>query len=180
MTVLPHAAGRAATQSGRHQEAKGWAWPPSATTPARSCVPFGDKHGITFPLLSDPRSTTIDAWGIRNREATGRSAGIPYPGTYVIDRNGVILSRAFEEAYQERDTAASILAGLTAGGPPAATAVLGKYLSARASASDAIAAPGQRVTLFLDVTPGKNVHVYAPGQPGVSSPSRSGSRPRET
>jgi DsbC/DsbD-like thiol-disulfide interchange protein len=128
---------------------------------------FTEKHGITFPLLSDPGSKTIDAWGIRNREATGRTAGIPYPGTYVIDRSGVIVSRAFESAYQERDTAASILASLQASADSAgATTVLGKYLSARVGGSDQVAAPGQRVTLTVDITPGKNVHVYAPGQHG--------------
>ena len=127
---------------------------------------FTQKHAITFPMLSDAGSKTIDAWGIRNREATGRTAGIPHPGTYVIDRSGVIVSRAFEDAYQERDTAASILAGLKgpAPGAPGATEVRGKYLTARVSASDRVAAPGHRVTLFVDATPGKNVHVYAPGQ----------------
>ena len=128
---------------------------------------FADKHGITFPLLSDAGSKTIDAWGIRNREATGRTAGIPHPGTFVIDQAGTIVSRAFESAYQERETAASILAGLQ---PPAAsasgTAVAGKYLSALTSASDRVAAPGHRLTLIADVTPGKNIHVYAPGQQG--------------
>ena len=78
------------------------------------------------------------------------------------------MSRSFEEAYQERDTAASILAGLapSAAGPPGATEVSGRYLTARVSVSDTVAAPGHRVTLFVDVTPGRNVHVYAPGQAG--------------
>lgn len=86
----------------------------------------------------------------------------------MIDRKGVIVSRSFEEAYQERDTAASILAGLapSAAGPPGATEVSGRYLTARVSVSDTVAAPGHRVTLFVDVTPGRNVHVYAPGQAG--------------
>jgi DsbC/DsbD-like thiol-disulfide interchange protein len=85
----------------------------------------------------------------------------------VIDRAGTIVSRSFEEAYQERDTAASILAGLTASSAaPGATDVRGKYLTARLSASDSVAAPGHRVILMLDVTPGKNIHVYAPGQAG--------------
>lgn len=110
----------------------------------------------------------IDAWGLRNHEATGRAAGIPHPGTFVVDRQGVIVSRAFEEAYQERDTAASILAGLTEASPvrQGATEVTGKYLSVRAGLSDSTAAPGHRVTLILDVTPGKGIHVYAPGQEG--------------
>ena len=128
---------------------------------------FADKHGITFPLMSDAGSKTIDAWGIRNREATGRTEGIPYPGTFVIDRSGKIVSRSFEAAYQERDTAASILANPQPGSAtPGTTAVEGKQLTARLSSSDQIAAPGHRVSLIADVVPGRNIHVYAPGQQG--------------
>jgi hypothetical protein len=129
---------------------------------------FTDKQGITFPLLSDVGSKTIDAWGLRNREATGRAVGVPYPGTFLIDRGGKILSRAFEDAYQERATAASILAALQASSSPpdGAAEVVGKFLKARLSVSDRVAAPGHRVTLFADVTPGRNIHVYAPGQQG--------------
>jgi len=135
---------------------------------------FAAKHGITFPMLSDQGSKTIAAWGILNREATGRTAGIPYPGTYVLDTKGVIVTRNFEDAYQERDSAASILAGLrqsarssAAGGQGAE--LVGKYVRVRASATDAIAAPGHRITLSIDVTPAPRIHVYAPGQTGYIS-----------
>jgi hypothetical protein len=129
---------------------------------------FSDKHGIAFPLLSDAGSKTIDAWSLRNRAATGRAVGVPYPGTFVIDRGGKILSRAFEDAYQERDTAASILASLQPSSTnlEGATEVTGKYLKVRLSASDRVVAPGHRVTLVVEVLPGKNVHIYAPGQQG--------------
>jgi hypothetical protein len=132
---------------------------------------FADRHGITFPMLSDQGSKTIAAWGILNREATGRSAGIPYPGTYVLDGKGVIISRNFEESYQERDSAASIIGGLqqlsrSAGFGSAGTAVLGKYVSLTLGTTDTIAAPGHRVTLTVAVTPGPKIHVYAPGQTG--------------
>ena len=53
---------------------------------------FADKHGITFPLLSDAGSQTITAWGLINRDATGRTAGIPHPGTFVIAPNGRVSS----------------------------------------------------------------------------------------
>jgi hypothetical protein len=131
---------------------------------------FADKHGITFPMLSDQGSKTITAWGILNREATGRTAGIPYPGTYILDTRGVIVSRNFEEAYQERASAASIIAALQQSSRATAigmgTDLIGKYVKVRASATDAIAAPGHRITLTMDVTPGPKIHVYAPGQAG--------------
>jgi hypothetical protein len=129
---------------------------------------FSEKHSITFPLLSDPGSKTIAAWGLLNREATGRAVGVPHPGTFIVDRKGVIVSRAFEDAYQERNTAASILtrAGPSGASTAGATDVLGRYVTVRASASDRTAAPGHRLTLVVDVTPGPKMHVYAPGQAG--------------
>jgi DsbC/DsbD-like thiol-disulfide interchange protein len=94
--------------------------------------------------------------------------GVPHPGTFIIDRGNRIVSRAFEQAYQERFTAASILAALQASGPAPAGArdVAGRYLAARVYATNAVAAPGQRFTLIVDVTPGPKMHVYAPGQQG--------------
>ena len=38
-----------------------------------------------------------------------RTYGIPHPGTFIVDRKGVVSSRFFEDAYQERYTAATIL-----------------------------------------------------------------------
>jgi DsbC/DsbD-like thiol-disulfide interchange protein len=84
----------------------------------------------------------------------------------VIDRAGTIVSRAFESAYQERDTAGSILASLQPSATSGTTSVAGKYLAARLSVSDRLAAPGHRITLIADVAPGRNIHVYAPGQQG--------------
>ena len=127
---------------------------------------FADRQNITFPLLSDQGSKTIAAWGLLNREATGRTAGIPHPGTFIIDRQGIVRSRFFEQAYQERSTATSILTrlGLDAGGD--VREITGAQAGFRLSASDAKVAPGERVTLRIDVTPGSRMHVYAPGELG--------------
>lgn len=133
---------------------------------------FADKYGITFPMLSDQGSKTISAWGILNREATGRSVGIPYPGTYILDADGLIVSRNFELAYQERDSATSIIAALQNSSRPASAGgaeIIGKYLKVKPGTTDAVAAPGHRITLTLDVTPGPKIHVYAPGQTGYIS-----------
>jgi DsbC/DsbD-like thiol-disulfide interchange protein len=127
---------------------------------------FALKHGITFPLLSDPASRTITAWGIRNEQATGRTAGIPHPGTFVIDRKGIILSRSFEQPYQERRSATSLLAQLAGSAPGQPARVKGAQATFVLTASDAVAAVGHRVTLRVQVMPGPKMHVYAPGQKG--------------
>jgi hypothetical protein len=134
--------------------------------PVATLKAFADRQGITFPLLSDEGSRVIREWGILNDAATGRSAGIPHPGTFMIDAAGVIRSRFFEQAYQERSTATSILTrlGLDAGGD--VRDIAGAQARFRVSASDATVAPGERFTLRIDVTPLPKMHVYAPGQAG--------------
>ena len=67
------------------------------------------KHQLKFPLLSDEESKAIDAYGIRNAEATGRFAGIPHPGTFVVDEEGVIRAKLFHEGYKERHTSEQLI-----------------------------------------------------------------------
>jgi peroxiredoxin Q/BCP len=73
---------------------------------------FAAKRSIAYPLLSDTGSKTIEAYGIRNKEATGRTSGIPYPGTYIIGRDGVIRSKLFLEGYKERASTDAIVQAL--------------------------------------------------------------------
>ena len=121
---------------------------------------FADARGITFPLLSDTGSATIKAYRLLNEQATGRTAGIPHPGTFVLDRRGVVTSRSFEQSYQERATAASLVGTTDGKGVKAET----PHLIVTASASDAVVAPGARFTLHLDVAPKARMHVYSPDQ----------------
>jgi hypothetical protein len=128
---------------------------------------FAGRRGITFPLLSDAGSATIARYGILNASATGRSAGIPHPGTFVVDRRGVVVSRSFEEKYQERATAGSLLAGSAqppSGASGGAASVETQHLAVRLAASDKAVAPGTRFSLLVDVAPKPKMHVYAPEQ----------------
>jgi peroxiredoxin len=73
---------------------------------------FTEKQKITFPLLSDAGSKTITAYGLLNKEARGKTEGIPYPGTVVLDREGVIRAKLFLDGYRERHaTEALVKAG---------------------------------------------------------------------
>ena len=49
---------------------------------------FSDRMKITFPLLSDPGSKTIEAYHIRNEAARGKAEGVPNPGTFILDQAG--------------------------------------------------------------------------------------------
>ena len=70
---------------------------------------FADQMKISFPLLSDPGSKTIDAYHIRNEAAKGRAVGVPNPGTFILDRDGVIRAKLFLEGYRERHTTEALI-----------------------------------------------------------------------
>jgi peroxiredoxin len=53
-------------------------------------------------LLSDAGSKTITDYGLLNKEAKGKAEGIPYPGTIVIDKDGVIRAKLFLDGYKDR------------------------------------------------------------------------------
>ncbi len=152
---------------------------------------FAREFGITFPLLADVGSVTIRRFRLLNpvpelslaggadspemralvqTYVTGgalgdRHKGVALPGTLVLDRQGRVTSRSFEDAYTERSTLAAVLLRTGAGraatvpGVQASTA----QLEASAYTSDAAVAPGNRFTLVAEVTPKPRMHVYAPG-----------------
>ena len=56
---------------------------------------FGNRKGISYPLLSDPDSEVIRAFGILNTNYAPdhESYGLPFPGMFIIDENGMDPSR---------------------------------------------------------------------------------------
>lgn len=152
---------------------------------------FAERKGVAdVPLLSDGDSSVIRAFGIYNHVAEegvgpGRDdpavqadvaryvsvfganpmiVGTPFPGTFVVDREGRVTSRFFEEFYRERNTAANVMLKL---GTPlsgiAGSSGETAHLAIAASQSNPDVTVGSRFHLALDVTPKPGMHVYAPG-----------------
>ena len=137
--------------------------------PVAVLADFSKRRGITFPLLSDPGSATIKRYGIFNTtvpETNQQSYGIPFPGTLMLNTQGVVTSRFFEQAYQERSTVGSIMARLGNKVNVQATTVSSPQLEMTSFATDSTVAPGTQFSLVLDVRPARGVHVYAPGVTG--------------
>lgn len=136
--------------------------------PPEVLADFAKRRGITFPLLSDPGSAVIRRYGLLNTtmEAGSPAYGVPFPGTFVLDRAGRVTARYFEAAYQERVTVSNILMAMGRDLARPATAVDTAHLEARVWASDDVLAPGRHVMLVVDVTPRPGMHVYAPGAEG--------------
>lgn len=129
---------------------------------------FSARMKIGFPLLADPGSATIKRYGILNTtlDAANPLYGIPFPGTFIVDARGVVTSRYFESAYQERDTMSSILVRLGSRLDVPATKVSTPHLEMTSFSTDQVAAAGTHFSLVLDIVPAPRVHVYAPGVAG--------------
>jgi hypothetical protein len=133
--------------------------------PVSVLADFSARRGITFPLLSDNGSATIKRFGILNTTIDPGNAlyGYPFPGTFIIDRRGLVTSRVFEPLYQERSTMSSIFVKLGRQVDAPATKLKGAHLELTTFATDQMAAPGTHFSLVVDVVPASHVHVYAPG-----------------
>ena len=93
--------------------------------------------------------------------------GVPFPGTFIVDRQGRVTSRFFEDFYVERSTVAGILKRLDGRDQPVAgTRVSTEHLEVSTYPSDAAIAPGNRFALALDIQPKRGMHLYAPGASG--------------
>jgi AhpC/TSA family/Disulphide bond corrector protein DsbC len=130
---------------------------------------FADRRGITFPLLSDPESKIIQSFGILNESAPKNSpfSGIPYPGTYLVDRKGVVMSKYFVDDFRERDTAGEILVkqfGIPIEEAHSMTET--RYFQVSASASNQLVHQGQHISLVVNLELKPKMHVYAPGVQG--------------
>ena len=70
---------------------------------------FSDRMKIGFPMLSDPESKTIEAYHIRNAAARGKAEGVPNPGTFILDKGGVIRAKLFLEGFRDRHTTEALI-----------------------------------------------------------------------
>lgn len=79
----------------------------SSTTLAR----FSGKYEINFPLLSDPESSAIIQLGLLNPtyDPSTKYYGVPYPGVFLIDSEGIIIRKFAEENYRDRPLMADLI-----------------------------------------------------------------------
>jgi peroxiredoxin len=162
--------------------------------PVEILAGFSQQHGITFPMLSDVGSATIKKYGILNPavewalgpdkddpavqaevqkyvSVVGTRAnmiGIPFPGTFIVDTQGRVKQRFFEDFYRERNTVSSLLIKLgdKTEASVAGTRISTAHLDITTYPSNAGIAPGDRFSVALEIEPRAKIHVYAPGAKG--------------
>jgi hypothetical protein len=129
---------------------------------------FAARRAIRFPLLSDPDSKIIRAFGLLNEEVPKNSAfyGVPHPVTFIIDPKGVIRSRYSEEDYRKRYTAGNILTEQLNIRSGPVTTVKNPRIAVTTASSDSVVRGGERIRLIVDVQLPGSMHVYAPGVQG--------------
>jgi len=138
---------------------------------------FAATHGITYHLLSDEGSHAMRGLGLINDRVqedhavygikpNARHVNLPYPGVFVLDRDGVITQKRFYESYRERDTGTGLIAQaldiVTERSAPV-VATNGPVVTARAWLDSPTYVFFQRVVLTVEVSIAPGFHVY--GQP---------------
>ena len=73
---------------------------------------FAGHHGITYDLLADEGSRVIREFGILNHHVTEEQVpyhGIPFPGTYLVDEDGIVSAKAFHRSLAQRESAEGLI-----------------------------------------------------------------------
>jgi peroxiredoxin len=76
---------------------------------------FAEANNITYPLLGDVGSAVIEELGLLNvdiveeraywgRDMTERHQRLPYPATFVLDEDGIIVRKFMERSHRNRPT----------------------------------------------------------------------------
>lgn len=65
---------------------------------------FVQKRGLKYPLLSDPKSEIIDRYKLRDPQYKkgSRAYGVPQPVIFILDRDGVVKAKLYEDTYTKR------------------------------------------------------------------------------
>ncbi len=70
---------------------------------------LASKLGLAFPIVSDPKATALEAFGVFDTETE-----IAWPSIFVISRDGKIVHRWLADTFSERVVTADVLKALDA------------------------------------------------------------------
>lgn len=145
---------------------------------------FAERWGISFPLLSDEGSQVIRALGLLNDYVEeqvrfygvaprAEHQGIPYSGLFLLDENGVVVEKQFEQSYRHRPVTALVLdemLGVNEPAPERPTLSDAPGLSVAAWLDAAVYRPYQKLRLHLALRIEPGMHLYAAPAPDGYTP----------
>lgn len=72
--------------------------------PSKVNADFIAQNKIRYPLLGDPQSEIIDRYGLRDPQYKkgSRAYGVPRPIIFILDRDGIIRAKLYEDNYIKR------------------------------------------------------------------------------
>jgi peroxiredoxin len=75
---------------------------------------FTAKRNIAYTLLSDPKSEVIDLYKLRDPQYPpgNRAYGVPRPIIFVLDPDGIIKAKLYEESFKDRPPVAAVISKL--------------------------------------------------------------------
>ncbi len=142
--------------------------------PVETLGAFADKHGITYPLLSDADSAVIRRFGIFNTLVPEghRWYGVPFPGTYMVDPHGRVTDRSFYAAHGIRDSVIRMLESFRIHPRRGKIQTLETDdLKATAALSSGTIRRGQVQTFTLEIDIQNGRHIYGPHITGGYTPT---------
>ena len=133
-------------------------------------------------MLSDEGSAVIRSLGILNEQAVEAVFGIPHPGVFVLDRQGIVREKRFYASYRERDTGVGLIErviGIAAPSHGPLVSVADDGVEVRAWLDADHYTWGQRIWLTVQLTMEPGLHVYGRPIPGGYYPVAIGAEPIE-
>ena len=75
---------------------------------------FTDKRQIAYTFLSDPKSEVIDLYKLRDPQyqVGSKPYGVPRPIIFILDANGVIKAKLYEESFKARPPVTLVISTL--------------------------------------------------------------------
>lgn len=123
------------------------------------------KGGFSYPLLADPDSEIIRSFGVLNPnfEPGSTGFGMAFPGTFMVDQDGVVVEKYFEQMHRQRYTADTVLLESFGIGGGRRLELRTDQFKATAFASQDLVRPGNRILLSIEIELADGMHLYAPG-----------------
>ena len=65
---------------------------------------FKKKYKASYTMISDDNSSIIQQFGLLNPtyDPDTKYYGVPYPGIFLVDENGIIRAKFAEQSYRDR------------------------------------------------------------------------------
>lgn len=126
---------------------------------------FARKYSITYPLLSDKESQVIRTFGILNTNIPEDHGwfGIPFPGMYMISKDGDVFDKHFAANHAVRESVNDVLQesfGVEELERGKVQTVTTPYLTARAYFSSPTLRRAQLTLLTVEIELKEGIHVY--------------------